>query len=173
MKSITASQTRPKFACAECELVNDCNCLDTTFLIDLMAPLLRQVVEHLQADGSVLDYEVIERLALLVDRNDQRVREWEAWPDLGDAEDLKCDRVIIEDLVAPWGYEPSHLRTPEGIAARRKVPVEHVRGLLDRFLRESRPVPAPQLVPVPVAATRENWPAWAREVEAVVERRAA
>jgi hypothetical protein len=143
METVQTSKLRPNFRCAECELVNDCDCLDTTRILDLMAPLVRQVVDHLQADGSVLDYEVIERLALLVDRDDQRVREWEAWPDLGDAEDQKCDRALIEDLVGPWGYETPFRRTPEGIAARRKVPVERVRALLERFLADSRPSEAP------------------------------
>jgi hypothetical protein len=139
---------RPRFQCAECKLVNDCDCLDANRLVDLIAPLLRQVLSHLATDGSFIDGEVCERLALLADRNDQREREQAAWPELGDAEDLKCDRVLVEDLVGPWGYEPSHLRTPEGIAALRKVPVEHVRGLLDRFLRESQPVPASPLTNV-------------------------
>lgn len=190
--------------CAECELVNDCDCLSQFRLLDLMAPLLRQVVNHLETDGSILDYEVIERLALLADRNDQRVREWNAWPELGDAEDMKCDRVIIEDLVAPWGYEPPHLRTPAGIAALRKVTVERVQALLDRFLVDSRPEERERPEPPRIfscactgdhgktgcsggslrggqcewcaanhAPAGESLPAWAREVEASVARRAA
>lgn len=133
-------RTRPRLRCAECKLVNDCDCLDTTRILGHLAPLLRQVIDHLQTDGSCLDDEVCERLELLCDRRDQREREWIAMPELGDAEDLKCDHVIVEDLVGHWGYEPSHLRTPEGIAAMRNVPVEHVRALLDRFLRDSQPV---------------------------------
>jgi hypothetical protein len=122
-------------------LVNDCDCLDAMRVLDLLAPLVRQLLGVIAQRGSTIE-DVTDQITLLLDRNDQRECEIEAMPDLGDAEDLKCDRVIVEDLVAPWGYPPSFSRTVEGVAHLRKVPVERVRALLDRFLRASRPAPS-------------------------------
>jgi hypothetical protein len=161
------SRPRPRFQCAECKLVNDCDCLSQLRLIDLLAPLVRQLLEHLATDGSVVDDEVCERLTLLIDRNDQREREVNALYHNDD----QADRDLIDDVVGPWGYEPSFRRDAEGIAQLRKVPVEHVRGLLDRFLRDSRPeVPSEVACTLPLV---ETWAAWAREVKAAVERRVA
>jgi hypothetical protein len=135
---------RLKVACAECKRVNDCDCLSQLRLIDLIAPLVRRVLGHLATDGSVIDDEVCEQLALLADRNDQRERENEAqW-----SNDDEADRDLIEDVVGSWGYEPTFRRDVEGIAQSRKVPVEHVRALVDRFLRESQPEPANALMEV-------------------------
>ncbi len=167
------SPARPLFRCAECKLINDCDCLDTTRILDHLAPLLRQVIDHLQTDGSFLDNEVCERLELLCDRKEQREREWIAMPELGDAEDAKCDSAILECLIGPWGYGQSYLRTPDGVAALRKVPVERVRALLARFLRDSQPAPASTPEPIPAPAVSRDWPTWARAVDAAVERRAA
>jgi hypothetical protein len=139
-------------------LVNDCDCLSQLRLLDLMAPLVRQVLVHLATDGSFLDDEVCDRLTLLVDRNDQREREHDAqWND----ENSQADRDLIEDVVGPWNNRPSFRRDVEGIAALRKVPMGHVRALVDRFLRESRPEPAGGLTDessyqLPLAATESR-----------------
>lgn len=203
MKTVTASETRPKLSCAECGLTNDCRCLDQLELLDQMVPVVRQVLEHLATDGSFLDIEIEERLALLVDRNDQREREVEAqWSDENDQE----DRDLIEEVVGCWGNKPTFRRDVEGIAKLRKVPVERLRALIDRFLRDSRPdgaAPAEAsgrpfscscsgdhgqtgcsgvggesglcawCVTNHSAPAAAAWPAWARGVDAAVERRAA
>ena len=189
METIIATENRPYNCCAECGRRNDCACLDQLRLIDLMAPLVRQVLDHLTTDGGVLDDEVIERLALLADRNEQREREHAAqWAD-GNGE---AERDLIDDVVGSWGYIPSFRRDVQGIAQMRQVPVERVRALVDRFLADSRPDPAApqsavdyeadyQAIVTAVRAreaaalscTQLSWPAWAREVEAAVERRAA
>jgi hypothetical protein len=170
MTNVDASGTRPKFQCAECELVNDCDCLSRLRLLDLIAPILRTVLEHIATDGSFLDKGICERLALLLDRHDQIEREIEAMPAWGgDPGDGGADRNLIDDLIGPWGYEQSYLRTPEGIGALRKVPAQHVRALLEKFLRDSRPEPACSPEPIPAPVT---WSAWARAVDMAVERRA-
>jgi hypothetical protein len=247
MTTVTASETRPKIACAECQRINDCDCLSQLRLLDLLAPPVRQLLDHVLTDGSVMGDEVTDQIALLLDRDDQRKRENAAIPEYGDPEDARSDQGLVEDVIGSWGYEPSFRRDAEGIAALRKVPVEHVRALVDRFLADSRPAPLPECPcgegrnplhafldcgqpPAPPPAppmpdryellaaaarrlhvdgsdpartgksraevrrlarhrmrallgipdpsqtpppARETWPAWAREVDAAVERRAA
>lgn len=121
-----------QIACAECKRTNDCDCLSQLRLLDLMAPLVRQVVEHLPTGPALIDGQVIEHLAMLIDRNDQRERELAAL----DRHDRSA-RDLIADVLGSWGYEPSFRRDPVGIATKRKVPVDRVRALVDGFLRDA------------------------------------
>src|SRR6185437_1396576 len=123
----TGREKGTQIACSDCGRRNDCNCLSELRLLDLIAPLARQLVEHNLAECSFIDIEVVERLALLLDRNDQREREVAAqWADENDRE----ARDLIDDVVNTWGREPDFRRDVAGIAQLRRVPVERVKALV-------------------------------------------
>jgi hypothetical protein len=124
------------YLCSGCGNRNNCVCLSELRILAATMPLVKELL--VGTTDLPRRRQLRAQLTDLAARYDQSQREIAAiWGGRGAL--VEPERDLLEDLVTDWGYEPGWLRSVEAVADRRKVPVAHVRAVLDRFFRDSRP----------------------------------